>query len=201
MSPATNGSGSYPVPDSRSGCLFPRQKPIGRNPGFLCSDASMSQADRLHQPLPGIRQTSGHPTVVSSEYEYSTSSNMSGAVSGTRNLCEPFLQDRQSISGKKQPAALSNRMFKRFRVLLSRNRCLNLLLLNETIDYPNATDDNGFYFFYYNSSMPTNWITPYDYYNGQVYTRYEIISQATSTAVGLQFGIWQKLPAGTRHTV
>ncbi len=47
--------------------------------------------------------------------------------------------------------------------------------------------------------MPSNWLTPYDFYNGQVYTRYEIISQASSTPVALQFGIWQKLPPTTGH--
>ena len=71
------------------------------------------------------------------------------------------------------------------------------VILNDVITYPNATDDNGFYFFYYNSSMPANWTTPNDYVNGEVWTRYEIISQATSTLLGLQFGIWQKLPPVT----
>ncbi len=71
------------------------------------------------------------------------------------------------------------------------------VIINDTIEYPNSTDDNGFYFFYYNASMPSNWKTPVDYYNGQVYTRYEIITQATSEPVGLQFGIWQKLPPVT----
>jgi hypothetical protein len=71
------------------------------------------------------------------------------------------------------------------------------VILNDTIDYPNSTDDNGFYFFYYNPSMPSNWTSPVDYVNGQVYTRYEIISQASSEPVGLQFGIWQKLPPET----
>jgi hypothetical protein len=71
------------------------------------------------------------------------------------------------------------------------------VILNDVIAYPNTTDDNGFYFFYYNSSMPANWTTPNDYVNGEVWTRYEIISQATSTTLGLQFGIWQKLPPVT----
>ena len=71
------------------------------------------------------------------------------------------------------------------------------VILNDTIEYPNSTDNNGFYFFYYNPSMPADWTSPLDYVHGEVYTRYEIISQASSEPVGLQFGIWQKLPPET----
>ncbi len=73
------------------------------------------------------------------------------------------------------------------------------VILNDTIEYPNNTDNNGFYFFYYNPSMPANWTSPVDYVHGEVYTRYEIISQASSEPVGLQFGIWQKLPPETEN--
>jgi hypothetical protein len=72
-----------------------------------------------------------------------------------------------------------------------------LLLINDTIDFPNSTDTNGFSYFYYNADMPVNWRSPDDYYYGEVYVRYEIISQKTETPVGLQFGIWQLLPPET----
>ncbi len=73
------------------------------------------------------------------------------------------------------------------------------VILNDTIEYPNNTDNNGFYFFYYNPTMPADWTSPVDYVHGEVYTRYEIISQASSEPVGLQFGIWQKLPPETEN--
>ncbi|MEZ5071603.1 MAG: hypothetical protein R2751_11700 [Bacteroidales bacterium] len=84
-----------------------------------------------------------------------------------------------------------------FGFLFPKSYGTEFVILNDTIDFPNETDNNGFYFFYYNPSMPVNWLSPVDYVHGQVYTRYEIISQASDEPMGLQFGIWQKLPPVT----
>jgi len=136
-------------------------------------------------------------TVVSSDYEYSSSSDMSGAVSGTGTYVSIPAGNTKYFRKKANSGAFKSKIQTLQGVAIT-DIGPEFVILNETIDYPNASDTNGFYFFYYNSSMPSNWITPtYDYYNGQIYTRYEIISQSTSTAVGLQFGIWQKLPVGT----
>ena len=133
-------------------------------------------------------------TTVSSAYEYSSSATMSPATTGTgtyvsfpagttryfrkKATVSAFKSNVQTLTGTSTPPTGNS----------------EFVILNDIINWPNTTDTNGFYFFYYNSTMPTNWLTPYDFYNGQVYTRYEILSQATSTPVGLQFGIWQKLP-------
>ena len=50
---------------------------------------------------------------------------------------------------------------------------------------------NGFNWFMPPATAPENWKTPDDFENGQVYTRFEIISQPTDAACKLQFGIWQ----------
>jgi hypothetical protein len=137
-------------------------------------------------------------TIVSSEYEHSGSSNMSGAVSGTGTYVSIPAGTTKYFRKKATGSAFRSNI----QTLTGVNNPTigpEFVILNETIDFPNSTDNNGFYFFYHNSSMPVNWLTPYDYYNGQVYTRYEIISQATSTPVGLQFGIWQRLPVGSTN--
>ena len=65
-----------------------------------------------------------------------------------------------------------------------------MVLLNDTIEWT-MSSTHGYYFFQPPSSSPSNWLTPYDYYNGEFYTRYEIISEATDEPCGLQVGIWQ----------
>lgn len=45
--------------------------------------------------------------------------------------------------------------------------------------------------------MPVNWKSPEDYYYGEIFTRYEIISEKTEEPVGLQMGFWQMLPPET----
>lgn len=40
-------------------------------------------------------------------------------------------------------------------------------------------------------NAPSNWKSPYDYEFGQMYERYEVISQATDRPAKLQFGFWQ----------
>jgi hypothetical protein len=135
-------------------------------------------------------------TVVTSDYEYSDSPSMSGAVSGSGTYVSIAAGATKYFRKKATGSAFKSQV-QTLTGVYNPSIGPEFVILNETIDYPNTTDDNGFYFFYHNSSMPVNWLSPYDYYNGQVYTRYEIISQATSTPVGLQFGIWQKLPPVT----
>lgn len=136
---------------------------------------------------------------VSSEYEYSENSNMSSAVSGSGTYVSFPTGSTRYFRKKATGSAFRSNI----QTLVgtasgpSSNIGPEFVILNEIIEYPNSTDNNGFYFFYYNTSMPTNWLSSYDYYNGQVYTRYEILSQASSEPVGLQFGIWQVLPPGT----
>jgi hypothetical protein len=62
------------------------------------------------------------------------------------------------------------------------------------IDRAITWDENArsaFYMFMPDATMPPNWLTPDDYYNGMIYTRYEIITVATNTPCGMQFGIFQ----------
>lgn len=135
-------------------------------------------------------------TIVSSAYEYSSAADMSGAITGSGSYVSfgtgatmyfrkkatsgAFKSNIQSLTGTSAPTGSSE-----------------FVILNDVIDWPNYTDTNGFYFFYHNENMPVDWLEPYDFYNGQIYTRFEIISQASSTPVNLQFGIWQKLPPET----
>lgn len=138
---------------------------------------------------------------VSSEYEYSSNADMSGAVSGSGTYVSfasgttryfrkkatgsDFKSNVQTLTGTSGGSGGPSNIGPEF------------VIINEVIDFPNNTDNNGFYFFNYNPSMPSNWVSNYNYVTGQVYTRYEIISQASNTPVGLQFGIWQKIPEGT----
>lgn len=133
---------------------------------------------------------------VSSDYEYSNSADMSGAVSGAGTYVSIPAGTTKYFRKKATGSAFKSNVQTLQGVVVT-SIGPEFVILNAVIDYPNTTDDNGFYFFPYNTNMPSNWLTPYDYYNGQIYTRYEIISQATSTPVGLQFGIWQKLPPET----
>jgi hypothetical protein len=135
-------------------------------------------------------------TVVSSEYEYSDYENMSGAVDGTgtyvsipSGTTKYFRKKATSTSFKSKVQALNAST-----VLPIAHE---FLIINDTIDFPNATDTNGFYYFYYNADMPSNWMLADNYYWGEIYMRYEIISQKTATPVGLQFGIWQLQPEET----
>ncbi len=58
---------------------------------------------------------------------------------------------------------------------------------------------NGFKWFMPPANAPRDWTSPDDYENGQVYTRFEILSQPTDAASKLQFGIWQD--DGKRETM
>ena len=135
-------------------------------------------------------------TTVSSVYEYSDYPDMSGAVTGSGTFVsipagttKYFRKKATAVSFKSNVQALNEATILPI--------AHELLLFNDTIDYPNETDTNGFYYFYYNADMPVNWRTPDDYYYGEVYARYEIISQKTEAPIGLQFGIWQLLPPET----
>lgn len=137
-------------------------------------------------------------TAVSNEFEYSTTATMSGAVSGSGTNVSITPGTYMYFRKKATSTAFKSSVQVLYGVELV-SIGPEFVILNEIIEYPNTTDDDGFYFFYHNESMPVNWLTPYDYYNGQIYTRYEIISQPTTTPIGLQFGIWQRLPVGSTN--
>jgi hypothetical protein len=59
---------------------------------------------------------------------------------------------------------------------------------------------HGFSFLHPDGTMPSNWLSPVDFYNGQMYTRYEILSVATDTPCGMQFGIFQYQPQREGYT-
>lgn len=65
------------------------------------------------------------------------------------------------------------------------------LVINEVYDYTDSL--HGFKFWNINDieNSPQSWTTPYDYFNGEVYTRFEVISQPTDRTSRPQFGIWQ----------
>jgi hypothetical protein len=134
-------------------------------------------------------------STVSSDYEYADNSSMTGAVSGTGNYVSFPLGSTRYFRKKATASAFTSNV----QTLLgtASTGTPEFVILNEVFTYTDETVDNGFFFFHYNSSMPTNWLSPYDFYHGQVYTRYEIISQKTTEPVALQFGIWQRLPVGS----
>jgi hypothetical protein len=71
-------------------------------------------------------------------------------------------------------------------------RPAEFVVINDTVTFTSS----GTYGFYWRpkpySDMPANWMSPNNFYNGQFYVRYEILSQPTNRESQLQFGIWQK---------
>ncbi|MBN1275122.1 VCBS repeat-containing protein [Candidatus Woesearchaeota archaeon] len=72
-----------------------------------------------------------------------------------------------------------------------------LLVLDETFTIPSSTDSahggNGFWWWKtIPAGWPSNWRTPYDYYDGRFYTRYEVLSQPTNNQGDISFVMWQK---------
>ena len=135
-------------------------------------------------------------TVVSSEYEYSDFSDMSGAITGN-NTYVSIAAGTTKYFRKKATGTSFRSNIQALNESAKLPIAHEMLVFNDIIDFPNNTDTNGFYYFYYNADMPKDWTTPDDYYNGVFYMRFEIISQKTSTPVGLQFGLWQLLPPET----
>jgi hypothetical protein len=135
-------------------------------------------------------------TAVSSDYEYCDFTDMADAVTGdgtnvdipagtTKYFCKKatgssFRSKAQALNeSAKEPLAHE------------------FVIFNNYADFPNNSDTNGFYYFYYNADMPVNWKSPENYYGGMIYIRYEIVSVKTPTQIGLQFGIWQMTPPET----
>ncbi len=135
-------------------------------------------------------------SVVSSDYEYSDFSDMSEAVTGNGTYVSipagttKYFRKKATITSFKSNIQALNEST----VLPIAHE---FLIFNGIVDYPNATDTNGFYYFYYNNDMPKNWLSPEDYYNGTVYIRYEMLSMRSAEPIDLQFGIWQLLPPET----
>jgi hypothetical protein len=64
------------------------------------------------------------------------------------------------------------------------------VLMNRIISWDiNASD--AFWTVMPDASMPSDWSFPNDYFNGQVYSRYEIISVATNTPCAVGWGLFQ----------
>jgi len=82
-------------------------------------------------------------------------------------------------------------------VLAGRAGAGEFLIFDQVFTFDEAL--NGFNWFMPPATGPANWRSPDDYENGQVYTRFEILSQPTSAASKLQFGIWQD--DGVRETM
>jgi len=65
------------------------------------------------------------------------------------------------------------------------------LIIDEVYEYTDS--DHGFKFWDIDDveDSPQSWTSPYDYFNGEIYTRFEVISQPTDRTSRPQFGIWQ----------
>lgn len=139
-------------------------------------------------------------STVSSEYEYSTNSDMSGAITGTGGYVS-FSAGTTMYFRKK---ATASDFKSNVQALLATsggsgtpsNIGPEFTIINKIIEFGSATDaDDGFYFFSFDpATMPSNWVANYNYSTGQIYTRYEIISQTSTEPIALQFGIWQQTP-------
>lgn len=193
MSGATSGSGSTLALVPGQDVYF-RTKAAGGDPA-----SEIQHLDVPSRPsAPAFTYDAANDRTtqtISSEYEHSSNADMSSATAGT-GAYVPFSEGTTRYFRKKATASA----FKsQIQALYggTQTGVDEFVILNAIVDFPNATSDEGFYFFPWNSDMPANWNSPKDFYNGQVYTRYEIISQASSEPVGLQFGIWQKLPSET----
>jgi hypothetical protein len=202
MSPATDGTGVALDLTPGQNVYF-RTKASGE---ILASYVqSLTVKSRPSAPNFGYDATNQRTsTTVSSDYEYSDNADMSGAVSGSGNYVSFAIGTTKYFRKK----ATSSNFKSNIQTLTGTsggsggsgdpsNIGPEFVIINKTIDFPYETSDNGFYFFFYDPSMPSNWLSNYDYFNGQIYTRYEIISQATNEPVDLQFGIWQRIPVGS----
>ena len=135
-------------------------------------------------------------TVVSNIYEYCDFADFKDAISGSgTNVSIPvgttkYIRQKATGTSFKSKVQALNESTKPV-------VAHEFVIFNDYAVWPNNTDTNGFYYFYYNADMPVNWLSPEDYYTGMIYIRYEIITQKTSTPIGLQFGIWQMTPPET----
>jgi hypothetical protein len=59
---------------------------------------------------------------------------------------------------------------------------------------PVRVENCGWHFWYDTSRYPQNWYSPVDFYNGKIYTRWEIITQPTNTPCSFQIVWWKALP-------
>ncbi len=141
---------------------------------------------------------------ISNQYEYSSNSDMSGAVSGSGNYVyfavgetRYFRKKATSTDFKSNIQSLTGTSGGGGGTGDPSNIGPEFVIINQIVEFPYNTSDNGFYFFPWNSSMPSNWAANYDYVNGQIYTRYEVISEATNEPLEIQFGIWQRIPVGS----
>jgi hypothetical protein len=73
------------------------------------------------------------------------------------------------------------------------SKSAEFVLLNGVVSW-NADDQDAFWSIMPDETMPSNWSSPDDFYNGLIYTRYEILSVASNAPCGIQFGIFQWIP-------
>jgi hypothetical protein len=77
-----------------------------------------------------------------------------------------------------------------FLMIPYRSTCSEFVVIDRLITWSEEAQ-SAFYMFLPDNSMPSNWLYPDDYFNGMIYTRYEILSVATDEPCGMQFGIFQ----------
>jgi hypothetical protein len=58
---------------------------------------------------------------------------------------------------------------------------------------PIAVENNGWHFWYDTSRYPENWYSPVNFWNGKIYTRWEILEQPTNTPCSIQVVWWKSL--------
>jgi hypothetical protein len=63
-------------------------------------------------------------------------------------------------------------------------------LINEEIAFTDSS--SGFHFWNHPGQGPTNWVSPDNYYDGQIYCRFEVLAQPTASPSYLSFCIWSK---------
>lgn len=83
-------------------------------------------------------------------------------------------------------------------IFIKETKGAEFVLMNRIISYDlNASD--AFWLVTPDATMPPNWLTPNNYYNGTIYSRYEIISAPTSTPCAIGWGFFQH--KNPQHTV
>ena len=59
---------------------------------------------------------------------------------------------------------------------------------------PIAEENCGWHFWYDTSRYPDNWYSPVNFWDGKIYTRWEIITQPTETDCSFQIVMWKAMP-------
>jgi len=135
-------------------------------------------------------------TAVGSEYEYSDNPDFSAAITGNGTPVSIPAGTTKFFRVKATSSSFKSNMQALNESSIAANPH-EFVIYNGIADFPNNTDTNGFFYFYYNKDMPKNWVSPRNFKDAVVYIRYEVISEKTSAPMELNFGIWQMLPNET----